>query len=165
VTDRERRPIFKLPTTFSKFANAPENEMKRYDQESSWKFMTLHRKVFSSSMTNSTAYISRAILQYFLTSSRNNTVNLTSIFQYRTLLNIAQSLCSAYNTAASWTCTVPPIRKIIQYCSILAFLHDITRKVTVRWHRRSNYKRRAVKTRINEHARPYTASSVLGVCI
>ena len=139
--------------------------MKRYDQESSWKFMTLHRAVFSSSMTNSTAYIGRATLQHFLTSSRNNTVNLRTIFQYRALLNMAQSLCSAYITAARGNCTVPFIRKIIRYCGTLALLRDITCKVTVRWRRRNNYKGRAVKARIKEHAGPYTASSVLGVSV
>jgi hypothetical protein len=115
--------------------------------------VTLHRTVFPSSMTNSTAYFGRTTLQLFLTSSRSNTANLTWIFQYRTLFNKAQSLCSAYITAARGTCIVPFIRKIIRYCSTLALLRDITCKVTVRWCHRNNYKGRAVKARFQRARR------------
>jgi hypothetical protein len=115
--------------------------------------MTLRRTVFSSSMTNSTVYIGRATLQNFPTSSRSNTMNFISIFQYRTQFNKAQSLCSAYITAARGTCTVPFIRKIILYCSTLALLHDITCKVTVRWRHKNNYKGRAVKARLQRARR------------
>lgn len=95
----------------------------------------------------------KAALQPFLTSNRSNTVNFTSIFQYRTLLNMAQSLCSAYITAARGTCTVPFIRKIMRYCSTLALLRDIACKMTVRWRRRNNYERCEVKARLQRARR------------
>lgn len=111
----------------------------------------------------------KTALQPFLTSNRSNTVNFTSIFQYRTLLNMAQSLCSAYITAARGTCTVPFIRKIVRYCSTLALLRDITCKMSVRWRHRNNYKGRAVKARLQRARRtiycpscPWGQYTVLG---